>query len=185
MVLLTGPVGSPAIVDHRVVSLSDPRIPESKQPYHAKQGTLEQNGARIAKRVKVVQRVTNRSVSQLLKDYRRNGYILRRAALVVGSVIDPNLIGNPHIRAHALEGRLFRTTLEAALRSHRLPSVIIVERNAYKDGSVVLARAEGKLKQTVSDLGRSFRHWRVDEKLAALAAWIALAQGKRRMSTAG
>src|SRR5256884_6499616 len=38
------------------------------------------------------------------------------------SLIDPARIGNDHIRAHALEGQLFRTALERAAHAARLRS---------------------------------------------------------------
>ena len=40
-----------------------------------------------------------------MKAYRAAGHEVRSAGLVVGSEIDPAKITNPHIRAHALEGR--------------------------------------------------------------------------------
>jgi hypothetical protein len=175
-ILLVGPVQSPQVLDHRVIGLSDPSVPESKQPYHARMGTLEEVSAKIERRTKVVQRVTTKSVTDLLKFYRDSDYKIRGAGLVVGSQIDPASIKNPHIRAHALEGRLFRTMLEDALRLHGLRCLIVVERNAYSKAATVLAKSEDELKRTVSGFGKSLSGpWRADEKLAALAAWMALA----------
>jgi len=50
---------------------------------------LEENQAKVAQRIKVIERATNRSVTQLLEDYRGLGCVLRVAALVVGSLSDP------------------------------------------------------------------------------------------------
>jgi hypothetical protein len=176
-VLLVGPTQSPQALDRRIVDLSDPAIPESRQPYHAGMGTLEENSGKVKQRIKVVQRVTSRSVTKLIKDYNDMGCKLRGAALVVGSLIEPASIKNPHIRAHALEGQLFRTVLEEALRSCGLSCSMVVERNAYSSAAAVLARAEDDLKRAVSELGHSLSGpWRADEKLAALAAWMALRQ---------
>ncbi len=175
-VLLGGPVQSPQVLDRRVVNLSDPTVPESKQPYHAAMGKLEENNAKVAARLQVVQRATNRSVIELLNDYRDTGCKVRSARLVVGSQIDPASIKNSHIRAHALEGQLFRTALVKAVRSCGLSCSVIVERNAYAEAAAVLARAEDELKRAVSELGRYVSGpWRADEKMAVLAAWMALA----------
>ena len=54
-----------------------------------------------------------------------------RAALVVGSQIDPANIANPHIRAHALEGRLFRSAVAETLQDHEIRTEILLERDAY------------------------------------------------------
>ena len=174
-VLLAGPVKSPQVLDCRVIELSDPTVPESKQPYHARTGILEEDSSKVKRRTNVVQRVTTKSVSDLFKYYRETGYKIRGAGLVVGSEIDPASIKNPHIRAHALEGRLFRTVLEDAVRSHGLPCLVVVERNAYSKAAAVLARSEDELKRVVSALNRSLSGpWRADEKMAALVAWMAL-----------
>ena len=172
-VLLAGPVESPRVLDHRRVDLSDPAVPGSRQPYHAGTGALEENQAKVAQRIKVIERATNRSVTQLLEDYRGLGCVLRGAALVVGSLSDPEAIGNPHIRAHALEGRLFRTVLERALSSHGLACLVLVQSSAYAKAAVALGRTEDKLRRALADLGRPVSGpWRAEEKLAALAAWM-------------
>jgi hypothetical protein len=53
---------------------------------------------------------TSRSVTELRKDYGNVGHWVRAAGLVIGSEIDPITIANSHIRAHAFEGQLFRTS---------------------------------------------------------------------------
>src|SRR2546425_13081082 len=89
--------------------------------------------------------------------------------------IDPARIANDHIRAHALEGALFRTALAAALDSQGVPCSVVVEREAYARAAALLKRTEAQLRRAVTDLGRSLDGpWRADEKTATLAAWMAL-----------
>lgn len=96
--------------------------------------------------------------------------------LVVGSVIDPLKLDNLHIRAHALEGRLYRQVLETGVKACRVPSCTLVERDAYKKAAVQLGRSPAQLKRTVSELGVAVgRPWAAEEKLATLAAWVVLA----------
>jgi hypothetical protein len=174
-VLLAGPVGSPQVLDRRVIQLCDPTIPESKQPHHAKMGTLQTDEAKVGRLRKLIAKVALGSVAELMKSYKSEGRQIRHANLVVGSDIDPAKISNPHIRAHALEGRLFRTVLHDALDSCGVKCSVIVERNAYKQAAGVLKRSELELKQLLTQLGRSLGGpWRADEKLATLAAWLAL-----------
>jgi hypothetical protein len=102
-------------------------------------------------------------------------YEVQGVGIVVGSDIDPARIKNDHIRAHALEGRLFRTALEEAAKSNGLDCAVIVEREAYLHAAAGLKQSEQSLKRAVSVLGRSSNSpWRADEKTAALAAWMAL-----------
>jgi hypothetical protein len=161
-----------------VIDLCDPAIPESRQPYHAGMGTLESDEAKVKRRRDVVARAASRSARELLRDYRDGGHCVGAAGLVVGSETDPATITNPHIRAHALEGRLFRTVLEEALRSCGLPCLILVERHAYAQAAVSLKRSEQDLKRSVAQLGSGRAGpWRADEKTASVAAWLALAGG--------
>jgi hypothetical protein len=174
-VLLAGPVESPQVLDRRVVQLCDPSIPESKQPYHASMGTLQTDEAKVERLRNVIAKAAQKSVSELVKDFQSQGRQIRRANLVVGSNIDPSRIGNPHVRAHALEGRLFRTVLQDALNSHGLHCLIIVERDIYARAVDELRQSEKSLKQSLTQLGRSLDGpWRADNKLACLGAWLAL-----------
>jgi len=175
-VLLAGPLQSPQVLDQRTVELSDPRIPESRQPHHAGTGTLETDGLKVSRRIQIIRRCTHESVAQLLRDYHSRNCNVPAAALAVGSAIEPGTITNPHIRAHALEGRLFRTVLQETLSQLGLSCSIVVERRAYAEAGAVLALTEGELKRTVSNLGRcQSGPWRAEQKMAALVAWVALA----------
>jgi hypothetical protein len=94
---------------------------------------------------------------------------------VVGSQLDPATIANPHIRAHAFEGRLFDSVLEEALRAHKIRTAILVERDAYAKAAAELKKSIDDLRRTIQELGRSTEApWRGEQKLAALAAWLAL-----------
>jgi len=171
--LVAGSVRSPQLCDSRVIDLSDGRFAETRQPYHAAMGKLETDQVKIRARVRIVRRVARQSIAKLLAEYQ--GFVIRRAALVVGSQIDPASIANPHIRAHALEGRLFRTTLDDALRVHRIRTVILTERDAYSKASGHLKRTSSEVRRVTQNLGRSRQGpWRAEQKLAALAAWFAL-----------
>jgi hypothetical protein len=94
------------------MDLSDPRFPETRQPYHAAIGKLETDTRTVNRRVRVVRSIAQQSISTLFAGYRQKGYRIKRAALVVGSHIDPTSITNPHIRAHAFEGSCFDPCLK-------------------------------------------------------------------------
>jgi hypothetical protein len=176
-VLLTGPIGSPALLDNRTIDLSDPRVPETRQPYHATVGQLETDAKKTTRRVGIVHRITTRSITDLLSDYRAKGYSITRASLVIGSQIDPASIANPHIRAHALEGRLFRSAVEQALKMHGIRTFILLERDAYDKAATDLKKSSVDVRQTIRNIGRfTDGPWRAEQKLAALAAWFALGQ---------
>ena len=177
VVLLTGPIGLPALRDNRVIDLSDPQFPETRQPYHAAMGQLEMDPTEISRRTEIVRRVTKHSVTKLLADYRRKDYAITRSSLVVGSQLDPATIANPHIRAHALEGQLFCSTLEDALHARGVRTAILLERDAYVTAAARLKKSSIDLRQTIQNLRRFAEgQWRAEQKLAAVGAWIALCQ---------
>src|SRR6266581_5701811 len=148
-VLLSGPVRSPQLFDVLRINLSDPRLAETRQPYHAAMEKLETDTRRINRRLRVVRRITQKSIATLLAGYQQN-FKIRRAALVVGSKIDPRSIANAHIRAHALEGQLFRSVLEESLQAHRIRTDVLIERDAY-------ARAAVQLKQSNENVRRAIQ----------------------------
>jgi hypothetical protein len=175
-VLLSGPAGAPAVADRTQVALSDPAIPHSRQPHHAATGVAQTDSAVLAQLIEVVHRCARRSVAQLLDRHRAAGYRIVGAGIVVGSDAPPEGIANPHIRAHACEGRLFRTALEGGLQECWVTCTVVVERALYSTAVTVLNGSEGSLKQAVTSLGRGrVPGWRVDDKAATVAAWLVLA----------
>jgi hypothetical protein len=174
-VLLTGTARSPQLCDVRRIELSDPQHPETRQPYHAAMGKLERDARKINQRIDVVRGIAQQSIATLLAGYRQQNFRIRRAALVVGSQIDPDSIANPHIRAHAFEGRLFRSVLEESLRAHRIRASILIERHAYAHAVEELKQTNQNVRRKIQNFGREMEMpWRAEQKLAAVAAWLAL-----------
>jgi hypothetical protein len=175
-VLLAGSSDAPKLVKCQVALLSDPKIPESKQPYHAALELPKSEGKAVTQKLRrVVKAAAERSVKDLLKEARAAGYEVVGAALVVGSMVDPTFLHNEHIQAHGFEGQLFRTILEDAFRAHGISCATFLEKNAYAAAATALDKTVAETKRTIADLGDSHEgSWRSEEKLAALAAWVAL-----------
>jgi hypothetical protein len=174
-VLLSGSARSPQLCDVQRIDLSDPRFPETRQPYHAAMGKLETDARKINRRVRVVRSIAQRSIATLLDGYGQNGYSIRRAALVVGSRIDPASVANAHIRAHALEGQLFRSVLQQSLHGHGIRTEVLLEREAYGKATVELKQSNENVRRMIQNFGRDAKaSWRAEQKLAAVAAWLAL-----------
>ncbi len=175
-VLLGGPLRAPRVLDRREIALCDPDVTASRQPYHASMGTLQTDQAKVERLRKIITRAADRSVAELLHHCKRAAHHPAAAGLVVGSQTDPATITNPHIRAHALEGQLFRLVLEDALHSCGLSCLVILEREVYKRAAKGLRRSELELKRVVAQLGRELPGpWRAEEKVAVVAAWLTLA----------
>src|SRR6185436_12824055 len=115
---------SPVVVQSCRIDLSDPAIPESRQPYHAGFATARGSGLALSRLVASVKRFGRQSVTGLIHGYQGAGYTVRGVGLVVGSLIDPRQIANEHIRIHALEGQLFRGVVEEAVDRSGLPCAL-------------------------------------------------------------
>jgi hypothetical protein len=140
-------------------------------------GRLETDTKKINQRVDVVRRITEKSIAKLLAGYREQNFTIKRAALVVGSQIDPRSVANAHIRAHAFEGQLFRSVLEKSLQTHRIRTDVLIERDAYMQAAIQLEQSHEKVRRMVQNFSRKTEApWRAEQKLAALAAWLALSR---------
>ena len=172
--LLTDTARSPQLSGIGRIELCDPRLPETRQPYHAAMGKLETDSTKLSHRERVVRNSSQQSLTKLLKDFWEKGFRINRAALVVGSQIDPDDITNPHIRAHAFEGLLFRTAVEQTLHDYKICTDLLLERNAYPSVALRLKQSSDDLKRAIQNLGRlasaEGQPWRAEQKLAALAA---------------
>ena len=174
-VLLKGSARSPKLCDVQRIDLSDPRFPEARQPYHAAMGRLETDTKKINRRVDAVRRITEKSIAKLLAGYRQQNFTIKRAALVVGSQIDPRSVANAHIRAHALEGQLFRSVLQESLHAHCIVTDVLIERDAYARAAVQLKQSNENVRRAIQKFGRDRKApWRAEQKLSAVAAWVAL-----------
>ena len=182
-IVLAGPPKRPTVVARRIVDLYDPAAAETRQPYHDGFGTENEDPREIARRVKIIERCAKKSVGDLIKEVCRADDSPRsrlRAGLVVGSVIDPQQVGNPHIRAHANEGKLFRTVVEDALKSHGVACDVIVEKQLAAKAAAGLGCTDGEIKTALAAFGKTIGGpWRAEEKAAATAAWLALGPAGR------
>jgi hypothetical protein len=173
-VLIGGTRSSPRLVDSRRVEISDPDIPDAKQPYHAGFGTARDAGDELKRLVASVKRYGRRSLSTLMRDYQKDATVTA-AGVVVGSLIDPKTIGNDHIRIHAMEGQLFRTVLIDGAERSGVTCSVWRERDLYGVAEKQLKMAETVLRKKLTALGEGAPDgWRAEHKAAALAAWMVL-----------
>jgi hypothetical protein len=152
--------------------------PEARQPYHV---VAEQDGKRgmmlVRQTAKAATDLATQATRKLIKQAEDVAHRVRAAGLVVGSDVDPASLRQPHIRAHALEGRLYREAVEAAVSACGLTCNVLVERDAIVQGANAIGKDPTEFKGTLNALGKVVgRPWGAQEKMAAVAAWVALAR---------
>jgi hypothetical protein len=182
-VLLESTADGLRVLDSRRVELCDPEDPDSRQPYHAGFGTFNEDDAEVKRLVRDVRRFAARAIKRLLDGWTADGRAPRGGAVVAGSNVDPAKIANLHLRAHALEGRLYREVVEEGLAAAGLGCELLLERDLYPSAGERLGLREAAIKKAATELGRGVAGgWRAESKAAAVAAWVVLAGDTRRRS---
>jgi hypothetical protein len=170
----TGDPATLSVADSRRIELGDPAVPDSRQPYHATFGTAREEGPELKRLLKAIERYGAKSMSDLLREYETAGHDVRGAGVIAGSLIDPARLGNAHIRIHALEGQLFRGIIEEAVAKADVPVKIWRARDVYAIATKILKEPEETIRESIASLGAQIEgSWRAEQKLAALAAWLA------------
>ena len=175
-VIVGGSRREPRALLRRELTLYDPAVPHSGQPYHVALELGEERAAPlVARALEAVRSVSRRELRSLVESLKGDGHAPASVGFVVGSLGDPAKLGNPHVRAHALEGRLYWQALEAAAEELGLACNVLTEKEAYGHASKSLGVKSDHLRATLAELGRALgRPWGAEEKTAALAAWSAL-----------
>lgn len=176
VILAAGSAASARVIDSRRIDLSDPALPDSRQPYHAGTGTVRPEGPGLSRLIASVERYGRQSIIATLDRYERDGHRPVAVGIVAGSLVDPDTIANGHIRIHALEGRLFRRVVEAAAADRQLPCSIWRERDLLALAAQELHLQGSELRRVLQACGaRATGPWRAEQKAATLAAWLVLA----------
>jgi hypothetical protein len=175
-VVLAGTPGAPELVLRQDVLLANLEDDDSRQPYHAGLERGEQVGLKVVRQARRdAERRAAEALARLAAARPQRTARLSSIGLVVGSDVDPQSLGNLHIRAHALEGRFYREVLEAAAAGLGLRSILLLEREAFEKTGKLLTRTQAQLKHTLARTRKvAGPPWRRNEQLAMLAAWVAL-----------
>jgi hypothetical protein len=179
-VVVSGPPGTPAVVDRRRIEIADREDPAGKQPYHAAEGLEFAAAERLVRRcADNSRRLARAAVGDMLAGLRAAGYEVVGCVVLQGSGRAlPGLAGilASHALIHTAEGQMFRDTLAEAGRHHNLPVLEVRERDLMARCVTDLGLPADKLARQLVEMGRGLGPpWRQDEKLAALAARLALA----------
>ncbi len=180
-VVLQGSAESPVVMRREELLLASPGKPKTWQPFHAVMDLPWKEALAATKEVaREARAAAAHGLGELQKQLRESGIGLQGAGIVGGSSLDPAQIGNPHIRAHAAEGRFFREAAERGADSCGLQRRTFAQKSLYETAAPEIGCSVAALKSRVTALGaKRIKPWRADEKEAALAAWVVLACRER------
>jgi hypothetical protein len=176
VVVLGGPAESPTVLLKGEISLTDPRMPATAQPYHQVMDLAwEESERAVQKHITAIERVARTALRDLMKQMGASHKKVAGAGIIGAPDRDLKRIGNPHIRAHAAEGVLFRRVLAAGAAANGLKSQTFSDRNFDSAAALELGAKYPRIKRSLGELKNSVAPpWRNDEKQAALAAWLML-----------
>ena len=180
MVAVAGSLRKPVVLERRRIETADAAIPGSRQPYHA----AERLEIRKAETLIGLCRdsstlLATGSVSAMVAQLAQKGHTVVGAGILFASGRPlPDLAATlqSHALIHTAEGEFYREALVRASEHCSLPVTRVKEREVWEKGAALFRLDSADLRQSIDELGRSLGPpWRQDEKLASLAAWIALA----------
>ena len=178
-VAVAGTPGRLRVVERCRLELVDPGVPESHEPYHAGEALAPGAAAAVVKRgADAVRCVARRTVRDLARRLERDGHRVVAVGLLMGAgrplpALEKILAS--HAWVHTAEGELMRRCLTEASERCGLAVTGLREKQAWSAAAEALRTPETELRERVDALrGELGSPWRQDQKLAALAGWVAL-----------
>lgn len=175
-VVLGGTIEAPLVLAKLEITLADPKIPATAQPYHEVMDLpWEESQTAVRKSAAAIEAIARKALARLIKEMQAKGMRVCGAGIVGAKDRDLARIGNYHIRAHAAEGVWFRRVLDLAADANGLRRRTFSDREFDELAMTELGAQHAVVKGKLNDLGRSLAPpWRADEKQAATAAWLVL-----------
>lgn len=180
LVAVSGTQGT-EIADRRKAVIINPKDAGVKQPYHhVEEMDLPAAERHLAKCAAESKRLAREAVSQTATELRDRGFSLVASSILLSSARTlPELdqILSSHALIHTAEGEFFRHAFRHAFERLEIPVTGIRERELDDYAAKVFGKATGAVRKQIDGMGRSLGPlWTQDEKTAALAAAIVLAE---------
>ena len=179
-VTVTGSRKEIAVVDRRRIELGDPSVSAPKQPYHEAEGQPLPAARRIIDRyAEDAARRARDAFASLASDLDKKGYEVSRCGLLISSgraLPELASILASHALIHSADGELFRDALAQAASREGWTTVKIAEKELSAKAAAAIRTPASELQTRVQTAGKYLGPpWTQDQKLATLAAWVALA----------
>jgi hypothetical protein len=132
----------------------------------------------LARCTAAARQMAETAVKMTIADMARKGYAVAGACVLLSSGRPtPDLAATlrSHPMIHTAEGHFFRDALKTACESCGLSALGVKEKELIQQAVTTLGISAGDLQRRITELGKSVgRPWQQDEKLCAVAAWLAL-----------
>ena len=174
----------PVVCDRRTIVLADPEIRGAKQPYHAAEPMPMAKAKEFLKRCSdSTYKLAVASVTAAIGELKRNGHEVVSCGMMGGSGRMPDTLEAilaSHAAIHTAEGELYRDAIAHACERCKFPLTRVREKEALTVAESALGLTADQITERISALGKTVGSpWAQDQKLAALAAWVAVTNATR------
>jgi hypothetical protein len=179
LVVVAGGVSRPEVLSRGRAELADPAGRVKRNVYQASR-TLEP--ARAAEAVEAAEHIAAKqaaaALDRMVRTARDEGVGIHACAVVVGAFARETPLESilrSHALAHAAEGHLYQQALLRGAAANGLEALAVPKRSIWEQGESALGVAADDLRARIDGLRQEIGPpWAEDQKLAALAGWIAL-----------
>jgi hypothetical protein len=180
LVAVSGDTDKTEVIDRRRVEIIDRKAPGAAQPYHyAKNLELSAAERYIARSAAAAARLALAALREVVAKLGDRGYRTTKAVVLLSS-------GRPlpefvkilasHAMIHTAEGEFFRQAFREACSSLKIPVTGIRERDLDERVKSAFSKGASGLIARIAGMGKTLGPpWTTDQKAAALAAAVALA----------
>jgi hypothetical protein len=181
LVAVAGEAVSPQVIDRRRIVMVDSTVMGASQPYHfAENLELPDAVQYLAQCEASAAGLVSAALRKMTEELGFRGFQVACCAIVLAAgrpLPDLAAILASHALIHTAEGEFFRRALRQASEGQGIPVTGIRERDLEDRAKLQFGRAASRVEQSIAGLGRSLGPpWTQDQKTAALAASIVLAE---------
>jgi hypothetical protein len=184
LVAISNRAGTVKVIDRRRVAITSPGTPGANQPYHfAENLELPEAEKFLRNCFAASERIASTAVRDVVGELRGRQYRVVGSAVLLasGRPLPPlSKILASHALIHTAEGEFFREAFSKACEGLDLSVTGFRERTLDECVQTTFGNAASRMWQQISTLGRCLGPpWTKDQKMAALAGLVVLANKKR------
>src|SRR6266481_4208456 len=184
LVAVSNSGGTVEVIDRRRVAITSPGTPGANQPYHfAENLELPEAEKFLGNCFATSERLASAAVRELVGELHARHYCVVGSAVLLasGRPLPPlSKVLASHALIHAAEGEFFREAFSEACEDLNLAVTGFRERELDECVLTTFGKAAAQMQRQISTLGRFLGPpWTKDQKTAALAALLVLANQKK------
>ena len=185
LVAVTSDGGRVSVIARERIEVIDEKTGGKRQPYHfAKTMPLSPAEKYISRSAEEAEKLACDAIRAVSENLRRRDYrVMRCVVLAASGRALPGLarILAAHPLIHTAEGEFFRSAISKACGILKIPTSRVRDRDVEKEAKETLGKSAAAALTQIANAGKTLgAPWTTDQKTAALAAWSALHETKKR-----